>query len=938
MGLELFRAAASVASTSGPDAKQPLRPDILRFSLLYRAPPDPGLQRSTLEKLFGAGGFDLFPLPSGDDPNVLILQFPGVARQQSPAYLFASADALVDQLDLAACIPDSDPGWLAEGVLAPTPPESVLGGVVWALCTTHGKAPADARWSIKAVRAKEAWARFGTKGEGIRIGQPDTGVAEHREIEKGIDIAAGTDILAGGGKPIDPLSEEMKSPGHGTATSSVAVSRTDGQISGVAPGATLVPIRCVNHVMLSSGAALAAAIDHARKQDCHVITMSLGGALEFQDLRRAIQRAVDAGMIVLAAAGNCVKFVVYPAWDANVIAVAATSSTDGAWKGTSVGSKIDIAAPGEDVYVARRKTATDPIHDLVEPGQGTSFAVATVAGVAALWLARHKPGSVRDEANRLGIPVQELFRAALRQTARTPAGWSTGWMGAGIADAEALLALELSDIERPASPVESAHPAGPVVGNGFNWTRFGAEAGYLALDRNLRKTPDRAVVLESPVPLRPSPGLAEALDRQGFVDAGRPAAPRLISLSQPDLTPGAALRLVARRDAGGAEASGLITEGSARSYLEGGGRQALLDAFENIDKALENDHQHDGRPADDGASALRARVRALAPEVLDSFISGKARSTGDFTGEQRFAAEALVKLTGRPALRLVDGRVRFNDPQLGDWTNALSISHRLLTPLVDAVCRVDVESGGRWTHAGTGTLVAPGVIMTNRHVLDVFAEQLPCATGRRFVMRANASVTFDEEARKPSKRFRVTEIIAAGPERIGRFADPTKLDIAFLAVESTNAEGFALPKVASTNGMPDPALATPTVAVVGYPAEPGADAIVDPATQSASQAIEDALWRIYQGTYGVKYISPGEVMPAALPGDVRRWGFAHDATTLGGNSGSALLTLGASSHICGLHFAGAPLTLNMAHALDSVRNAADADPQLLAHPWPIPRT
>lgn len=935
MGLELFRAAASVAPSSTTTAIQPLHPDILRFSLLYKAPPDPDLQRARLAELFGADGFDLFPMPSGDDPNILILQFRTVPRQQSAAYLFASADALVDELGLAACTPDVDPGWLAEGVMSPTPPESVLGGIVWALCTSHGKAPSDSRWSVKAVRADKAWARFKTKGEGIRIAQPDTGVAEHREIEKGIDIAAGTDILAGGGKPIDPLSEEMKSPGHGTATSSVAVSRTDGQVSGVAPGATLVPIRCVDHVMLSSGTALAAAIDHARKKNCHIITMSLGGPLEFQDLRRAIQRAVDAGMIVLAAAGNCVKIVVYPAWDPNVIAVAATNSGDGAWKGTSVGAKIDIAAPGEDVYVARRKTATDPIHDLVEPGQGTSFAVATVAGVAALWLAHHKPAAVQAEAAKRAMSVQDLFRAALRQTARTPADWSAGWMGAGIADAEALLALPLGGIAVSGVPVESAHPAGPDAGAGLDWTRFRAEAGYLTFDRRLRGASDRAVVLESAIPPRPSPGLAEALDRKGVVTGSRLAAPRVIGLPQSDLTPGTALRIIAKGSGGGAEASGLITESSARSYLSGSGKRALLDAFEAADKALEAERVAEEGKAETRASALRATVRKLAPEIIDGFVSGKARSTGDFTGEMRFVAEALVKLTGRPALRLVDGAVRIDDPQLGDWRSDLRINRAALTPLIDAVGRVDVESEGRWAHSGTGTLVAPGIILTNRHVLETFAEQVPAPIGRKFILRQNASITFDENARKPSRRFRITEVIAAGPDRIGEFADPRKLDVAFLAVESTNAEGFSLPAPASYGDMPDATIGAPEIAVVGYPAEPGASASIDPVTGMPSEAIEDALWRIYQGTYGVKYISPGEVMTMPLPGDVRGWGFAHDATTLGGNSGSTVLTLGAGNRICGLHFAGAVRTLNMAHALSRVRAEVQADKRLLARDWPI---
>jgi hypothetical protein len=96
------------------------------------------------------------------------------------------------------------------------------------------------------------------------VAQPDTGVADHREIDLAIEHRLGVDILAGGGPPTDPLAASMFSPGHGTATSSCVVSGDAGLIVGSAPDAKVVPMRCLNGVVLRSGAAVATAVDRAR--------------------------------------------------------------------------------------------------------------------------------------------------------------------------------------------------------------------------------------------------------------------------------------------------------------------------------------------------------------------------------------------------------------------------------------------------------------------------------------------------------------------------------------------------------------------------------------------------------------------------------------------------------------------------------------------------
>lgn len=909
MTLEILRAAAKI----GPaEAASGFESGILRFSLEYAAPADVGTERARLVALLGGVGFGLRPLPSGEDPEILILEFPGVARQQSSAALFREANALTEALGLVSCTPDVAPGWINGDEVHHDAPESI-GGVVKMFCESQAKPPAKKRWAISNVRADRAWQRFNAFGEGILVGQPDTGVAEHRELDEGLALGLGLNVLTGHGPPIDPLTAKLGNPGHGTATSSCVISRDGGDIIGVAPAARVVPLRCVDAVVLTGGAAVAAAIDHARKQGCHVITMSLGGPVEFPDLRRAIQRAVDANMIVLAAAGNCVGLVVYPAWDRNVIAVAGIDERDKRWKGSSHGAKIDIAAPGENVYVASRKSPADTNLSVVNNGQGTSFAVAMTAGCAALWLSHHGVAAVAAAAAAKGVSVQELFRAAVRQSARRVDKWPKG-MGPGVIDAEALLALDLNQIQVGAA-TESAHPYRASLGPDFEWDRYGAEAGYLALDRAQRRDPQRIEALESPVAPRPSPELAAAVRAVGKSPVAVFGAPPALVLPRTaPMAPGPALRALARATPGNTESASRMSNLEARAALEGAGARVMLEAASATMESLIETHDNPRNK-----NLLKALIGA-APAAVRGLVGGSSMQNLD--GKSQVAVEALILLTGRPALRVLDsGYIAGDDPMLGDWGGDLWGPRNVLTPIIDAVGRIDLRQDGRNVHIGTGTLVAPGVVLTNRHVLDAIAEPLPSAGGQSFLMSPGVSIIFDPAAANATRRYEITGVLAAGPDRIGMQADVGKLDAAFLLMSQTNAAGLPPPKPVSYDDLPSEN--GPRLLVVGYPGRPSSAAATNPNTNKVDPAIWDRLWEIFQNRYGVKYISPGEVgrRPGELAGDTARWGFSHDATTLAGHSGSAIINLETLS-ACGLHFGGAPLRQNMAHGLTATRAAA----------------
>ena len=308
-------------------------------------------------------------------------------------------------------------------------------------------------WSVDAAGVRAAWSKFGTRppGGGVVVGHPDTGYTLHPELADAarLLVSQGWDYEDDDPDARDDLDKGLlANPGHGTGTGSVIVSNRGPApgnnapefVSGVAPQASLIPIRTTPSVVLLSMRALRSAIDHAVARGAQVISISLGGPLPGFTLHGAITRAVEAGAIVLAAAGNYVRFVVYPAAFEEVIAVAASTIRDQAWPDSCRGDAVDITAPGASVWRAS-VVAGDPRPYRVTRGSGTSFAVATTAGIAALWLSYHGWANI---VRRYGIAnVSAVFKSMLQSTCRTPRGWDRDNYGAGIGDAGALLSAPL---------------------------------------------------------------------------------------------------------------------------------------------------------------------------------------------------------------------------------------------------------------------------------------------------------------------------------------------------------------------------------------------------------------------------------------------------------------------------------------------------------------
>ena len=343
-------------------------------------------------------------------------------------------------------------------------------------------AAAETEWSLKQINVYAAWDAIhagghgdGEEGKSVVIGHPDTGYREHREYWDSDEAKSpsfykhGYDFLGGDDNPFDELETSglIPNPGHGTKSGSVIVSPKGKQwsggqpneyVSGVAPGAHLMPLRVHRSVVHFNPGRLTKAIVQAAGSDrtqvklpAQVISISMGGVPSF-GLWKAVRYAKSRGVIVVAAAGNEVGLVVWPARFGSTVAVAASNVECGIWEGSSHGGAVDITAPGESVW----RASTDPMGvDSVGMGQGTTFATATTAGVAALWLDYHRDNPDVKRAKEEGR-LTDVFRTILQATSWRPGEtpppgvtcaavgpWKSKEYGAGIVDAGKALAAPI---------------------------------------------------------------------------------------------------------------------------------------------------------------------------------------------------------------------------------------------------------------------------------------------------------------------------------------------------------------------------------------------------------------------------------------------------------------------------------------------------------------
>jgi membrane-anchored mycosin MYCP len=241
-------------------------------------------------------------------------------------------------------------------------------------------------------------------GAGVRIAVLDSGVQADIPALKG-RVAAGMDFLHG-----DPDGRQ-DCVGHGTEVASLIVGRPGGGsgLQGLAPGATIVPVRVSEEENDQAGGtsgdavsfpAFAAAIDWAVDHGhADVINLSLVSISGDTPVRAAVQRAIDKGVVVVAAAGNQggdqdPNSTPFPAAYPGVIGVGALTSDGVRASYSQHGDYVDVVAAGDKI------TAALPGGGL-KVDSGTSFAAPFVTATAALIKERFPEATPAEVARRI---------------------------------------------------------------------------------------------------------------------------------------------------------------------------------------------------------------------------------------------------------------------------------------------------------------------------------------------------------------------------------------------------------------------------------------------------------------------------------------------------------------------------------------------------------
>ncbi|MDR0593085.1 MAG: S8 family serine peptidase [Bifidobacteriaceae bacterium] len=269
------------------------------------------------------------------------------------------------------------------------------------------------QWDIGNPQGSNPWARAAAVGARFEAAWPlmatDAGAAARAPIaviDSGLPASPSAQLAAVVGKyDVADGDANVRLPAgvsaldaiHGGYVSSVIAARTDdsSSIAGAAWDTSLYFYKVLSDQSAVQGNYLLAisditvAVRRAVADGAKVINMSFGSTCPAQSqwatdpLALAIQDAVAAGVVVVAAAGNAGNGTVNcPASFPNVISVAATARNGDRAEFSEYNAYVDIAAPGEDV--AAVSASGSSVAGEIKLVDGTSFSSPLVAAAAGL--------------------------------------------------------------------------------------------------------------------------------------------------------------------------------------------------------------------------------------------------------------------------------------------------------------------------------------------------------------------------------------------------------------------------------------------------------------------------------------------------------------------------------------------------------------------------
>lgn len=247
------------------------------------------------------------------------------------------------------------------------------------------------QYGLRKVHYPGAWNK--TRGGNIRIGIVDSGVqAWHPDIRG--KVVEQRDFVDGDGRAEDNVS-------HGTHTSGIAAARTDNRrgVAGACPGCNILAAKIADSYSGPTDARIAKGINWSTNNGADVINLSLGGPQRSAVIRRAVNRAWNRGVVIVAAAGNDGTYErQYPAAYKRVMAVSATDRYDRKARFSQRGKWLSVAAPGVDIL--------STIPGGYDRYSGTSMSSPSVAGLAGLMARQGRSNQqIRSRIQRTAVDL-----------------------------------------------------------------------------------------------------------------------------------------------------------------------------------------------------------------------------------------------------------------------------------------------------------------------------------------------------------------------------------------------------------------------------------------------------------------------------------------------------------------------------------------------------
>ena len=303
----------------------------------------------------------------------------------------------------------------------------------------------------------------------------------------------------------------------------------------------------------------------------------------------------------------------------------------------------------------------------------------------------------------------------------------------------------------------------------------------------------------------------------------------------------------------------------------------------NIDGHLE------GMAPLSAAAAIKAQLSAEQWSAAGQLLDGHSISLNKLAEIER-----IVRPVGRPAAIVTHGSFDVGPP----WGHLMKNPARAtISRALMSVGQIAVPGDAVNPLAGTGFLVGDRLLMTNRHVAEIFVQGIGTSNLR---LRAGMAPVIDFDA---ATRVKIEQAVLMHPY----------WDLALLRVAAVPSHIKPLILARTLPGSSER-----EIVVIGFPG--------GSASQPHEPEYEDEL-KTFGAQYDLKRVQPGQLGPRmSVDSDgTMVMALTHDSSTRGGNSGSPLLDV-RTGQVLGLHFDGAYLKQNYAVPSDELAR----DPEVVA--------